>query len=315
MEQELDFDQDWIDAFEEKDFEAKDEQESGKSAPADTEDKQPDSEEDSSTESESPEKSRPEEASTNKDKEEPETDNLATQYEQALSQLKLANSRLENLSSQYQATKGELKTLRETSTKQKEIPLQFVEPEAFKTLKEDWPDVAEAVEAYIKSNIEQTRKSVEELVSSKVEPIERNLNDSAANTHWKSIQQAHPDVFSIVETGELDAWQASLSPVAQRGVQAIRDTGSTEEVIKLLDEYKASKENTKTQPKPKSSTSSKPEGKEVQAVGFDYDTLLEKLKAASFVPSAKSTPKTGASLTQADPDDFDAAFAEATKND
>lgn len=296
--------------------EVSEDQKDSQQAPEDTEESETTESEDSSEETPDDSQSDDEEATDDEDSSDDEPfddpkdnkDDLEAKYRDAMAQLRLTASRLDSLSGQYQELKQQVSHSKKEQEKAKQ---EFVEPEAFKNLREDWPEVAEALDAILSAKLEHTKSNFESVISEKVKPVEYAINNYVVDSHVAAIQRAHPDVIDIVASGELDAWQATLSPWEQRGVQMVRDAGTAEEVIELLNQYKSSKGESAKKPRANKKPAHKPEQ---SSDSFDYDILIEKLKAASVVPSSKSTPNLNAGETTTPaPDDFDAAFEEALK--
>lgn len=101
---------------------------------------------------------------------------------------------------------------------------------------------------------EEIKKGIEKLVSSRtadiearfeakfnsvLAPIQQKQVDTATDSHFDSINKAHPDVESVVASAELAQWIASQPSFARSGYQAAIAQGTAAEVIEALDAYKA----------------------------------------------------------------------------
>ncbi len=130
------------------------------------------------------------------------------------------------------------------------------------------------------------------------------MTSTETHSHFDAIAALHPDWEAIVNGGDLDKWQASLTPMARSGVEFVRNNGTAQEVIDMLDNYKQDRGLTK----PQAAT------QQVQQVAQpNIDDIVKQVKAAMAVPSSRtSSPRQPKVI---DRDDFDSAFDEATKND
>jgi hypothetical protein len=85
---------------------------------------------------------------------------------------------------------------------------------------------------------EAAGKAVEEKlapVSKNVDEVISHLKSSAERAHFKEIAGSHPDFLEIGQSPEFNDWVAGKGEDGQR----IKDSGSAEEIVALLDEYKA----------------------------------------------------------------------------
>ena len=160
---------------------------------------------------------------------ESEYEKLYKDYKQtAESQINLYRSRLNQLSQEFQELKAKTKT-------KKEEPAQL--PDDVKEVFEMYPDIGKAVTAYVESQKESMIRNVEEQIS----PIKSHLVLNDVQKHENAIKAAHPDVNSILQSGDLHTWIESLPPVMKAGAQQVYQYGDTEAVISLLNDYKESR--------------------------------------------------------------------------
>ncbi|RDL44357.1 hypothetical protein DN730_08105 [Marinomonas piezotolerans] len=64
---------------------------------------------------------------------------------------------------------------------------------------------------------------------------QKSKEDAALEAHWDTINQAHPDHMEIAQEPDFQGWVARQPPVMQQ----IAQNGSAQDVIYLLDQYKA----------------------------------------------------------------------------
>ena len=70
-------------------------------------------------------------------------------------------------------------------------------------------------------------------------PAQQQQAVSEADAHFGSINAKHPDVESVVPSQEFAAWVASQPSYARPAIQAAIEQGTAEQVIDVLDAYKA----------------------------------------------------------------------------
>lgn len=158
-----------------------------------------------------------------------EYEKLYNEYKQtAESQINLYRSRLNQLSKEFQELKASTKT-------KKEEPVQL--PDNVKEVFDMYPDIGNAVASYVESQKASMLRDFEE----QIQPIKSHLVLNDVQKHENAIKEAHPDLQSILQSGDLNLWIDSLPPVMKAGAQHVYQYGSTDEVISLLNEYKESR--------------------------------------------------------------------------
>lgn len=159
-----------------------------------------------------------------------EYEKLYSEYKQnAEAQLGLYKTRLQQLAQDYQ----ELKAKHE---QKQEEPDQL--PEDVKEVFEMYPDIGKAMSAYVESQINKVKKSFIQDVEQQIKPIRSHLVLSDVQKHEMAVKAAHPDLQSILSSGDLIRWMDGLPPVMRAGAQQVYQYGDTDAVISLLDEYK-----------------------------------------------------------------------------
>lgn len=159
-----------------------------------------------------------------------EYEKLYRDYKQnADSQIGLYKARLQQLAQDYQKLKAEV-------DKKPEEPEQL--PSDVQEVFEMYPDIAKAVSSYVDAKISKTKQSFTKDLEQQIQPIRSHLVLSDVQKHEMAINAAHPDLKSILASGDLTDWIESLPPVMKAGAQQVYQYGDTNAVIALLDEYK-----------------------------------------------------------------------------
>ncbi|MGQ8879024.1 hypothetical protein ACUTR7_16045 [Delftia sp. NA_296.1] len=76
-------------------------------------------------------------------------------------------------------------------------------------------------------------------VERELAPLRQHRHASAHEVHTNAIYTAHPDVDSIAQSAEFDAWLKAMPSYAQSAARGVLDGGTTEQVIELFKDYKA----------------------------------------------------------------------------
>ena len=115
--------------------------------------------------------------------------------------------------------------------------------EVMATLAEDFGDefvsaltqVIEARAAEIASKVADEKVGA---VSGTVDQLISSLTDDKARNHFETIADAHPDFMEVAQSPEFKQWVESLGDKAEQA-KAVIESGSSRQVVKLLDEFKA----------------------------------------------------------------------------
>lgn len=115
--------------------------------------------------------------------------------------------------------------------------------EVMATLAEDFGDefvsaltqVIEARAAEIASKVADEKVGA---VSGTVDQLISSLTDDKARNHFETIADAHPDFMEVAQSPEFKEWVNSLGDKAEQA-KAVIEGGSSRQVVKLLDEFKA----------------------------------------------------------------------------
>ena len=175
------------------------------------------------------------------------------------------------------------------------------EKAALEKFKADFPGEYVAVEAQFKAQKQTFNAQVYEAVQNilkqvapRLASVEQTAEAGAIERHVTALHAAHADYDAVVP--KVAEWIKTLPAYAQVGAQAVFDGGTTQEVIDLVADFKkANNMTTLTPPVPPAPpappANPNPDGAELAPVSSRRPV---------------TTPK-----GQADPNDFDGAFAEA----
>lgn len=232
--------------------------------------------------------------------------------------LELERERRSRAEQLYRTTEGRFRAYREEHgskpAKEEKAPKQedtpIVDSAKLKEFMDDYPEFIDPINELVEKKVKQSvpQADIESLIESRISELKMSAapQDDPVAQHYMAISTAHPDWESIVNNGDLDLWQAKLPERMRQQMDEIRTQGSAEEVVLMLDMYKRDRGN--KLPAATSSQSKRTEAK----TGVDVDDLVEKLKSAMAVTSSKThKPEMKREI---DPDDWDAAFEEATKD-
>lgn len=119
--------------------------------------------------------------------------------------------------------------------------------QAMKQLAEDFgEDFVRMIEAVAAA---KAREAGERIVGEKVGELSKtvdqiidNLVDDKSRAHFKAIADKHPDFNDVGQSPEFKSYIESLPEAERAEAQRVAAGGSSDEVIKLLDGYKASKD-------------------------------------------------------------------------
>lgn len=83
---------------------------------------------------------------------------------------------------------------------------------------------------------------------SRFQPVEQNMQTVLEQLHFQTIESVHPDIYEINESPAFEAWIESRPVHLRPAYQRVREQGSPQEVISLLDEYKQASKPPKGSP-------------------------------------------------------------------
>jgi hypothetical protein len=169
----------------------------------------------------------------------------------------------------------------------------------------DFPEIAGPIEEFLNQRLSGTEELVRKAVEEKITPIAADLSQQKVSTHLERILAKHPDAIKLRQDGSLDAWINTLPVYAQHGARYVTNSGTSDEVVALLDQYKDYK-NQKTNNQDTDKPTNDP-GARSASPG-----MVEAVKAGLAVKAGRSAdPKTD--IKKNSKDDFDAGWEDAIK--
>lgn len=183
-----------------------------------------------------------------------------------------------------------------------------VTPSKFKQLSEEFPEIAEAVQELLDQRFNDASGMVKRAIDERINPLVADVSQQKVSSHLERILVKHPDAIALRQGGKLDAWINTMPTYAQHGARYIVNSGTADEVVALLDQYKDSSGNTKTTNQNTDKPASTDQGNRAPSPG-----MVEAVKAGLAVKSGRSAdPKTDQKVNSKD--NFDAGWEQALKD-
>lgn len=99
--------------------------------------------------------------------------------------------------------------------------------------------IKKGVDVLVSRQVAAIKAEMDAKLAQALEPIKRNEAESAADAHFGSIEKAHPDVESVVQSEAMDKWIEAKPSYMRPAIRAVIEGGTAQEVIELLDDFKA----------------------------------------------------------------------------
>jgi len=181
-------------------------------------------------------------------------------------------------------------------------------PSKFKQLSQEFPEIAEAVQELLDQRFNDASGMVKRAIDERISPIAADMSQQKVSSHLERILTKHPDAIQLRQGGRLDSWINTLPVYAQHGARYVVNSGTADEVVALLDQYKVTTKNTNT-----NQNTAKPTQEDTGANRGPDQGMIEAVKAGLAVrPGRSSDPKTEA--TRSKKDDFDSGWEQALKD-
>ena len=84
-------------------------------------------------------------------------------------------------------------------------------------------------------------QQVQARVSQALAPINQKQQIDEVQQHFAAIMQAHPDAESVAESQEFASWRQAQPSYAQQAIASVLESGSAQQVIEVLNQFKAAK--------------------------------------------------------------------------
>lgn len=127
-------------------------------------------------------------------------------------------------------------------------PASAAAPAAASDLFGDFSD--QALKKGVESLVADALGKFKSEVNADIEPVKRQVAESAAETHFRTIYTKHPDTDSIVESAEYQQWLAAQPSLVRQTYETVLSKGTASQVVEMLDTYKAARPAPATAPAP-----------------------------------------------------------------
>lgn len=155
----------------------------------------------------------------------------------ALQKLQETQKELETLRTQAQnrADAGVAATVTDQNLAAAEAAMEAgVDPGIFGDFSEE--ALAKGVQALVAKSVQALTA---DLVKQQLAPLQQKQAITEQDAHVAAIYAKHPDIDSIVESAELQAWIDAQPSFARPGYQGVLESGTAEQIIEFIDTYKA----------------------------------------------------------------------------
>lgn len=118
-------------------------------------------------------------------------------------------------------------------------------------------EFGDEIAQYVDERARQIAEQQVRQVDQRIAPLEQARQEVEAQQHWQTIQQAHPDVEEIAQSSELEEWINSQPSYVADAARQVVQAGTAQQVVELLDRFKAEKRNQQPSEQPAEQTASK----------------------------------------------------------
>lgn len=157
---------------------------------------------------------------------------------------------------------------------------------------------------------------VQKALDERLKPVEdaQQARDRASSeSHFREIANSHTDFYELASGGAVDDWIDTLPHLEAKKLLETRKEGSTQEVIALLNRFKAESGYQTPVSETKETTETKGNGKDKDTK--PKVTEATKAKRTAALAASEAVPRHSGGPPAADPDDsdFDGGFAQASR--
>ncbi|WP_019558485.1 hypothetical protein [Thioalkalivibrio sp. ALE12] len=107
-------------------------------------------------------------------------------------------------------------------------------------------EMADFIEKRARKIADERAQSQVSALSQRLTPLEEAQQQVAQEQHARQVQEAHSDAMDLVQSGAIEEWIDAQPSFLATSMRQVYEQGSTDEVIELLNRYKA--ENPPEQP-------------------------------------------------------------------
>lgn len=97
----------------------------------------------------------------------------------------------------------------------------------------------EAIKKGVDTLVAEAMGKLKTELTAELEPVKKQAAESAADVHFRTIYTKHPDADSIRESAEYEKWLGAQPSFVRETYERILKSGTTAQVVELLDTYKA----------------------------------------------------------------------------
>jgi hypothetical protein len=101
-------------------------------------------------------------------------------------------------------------------------------------------DFVQLITALIKQVVGKGGGDASSKVAATVDQLIKELRDERQQNHFKAIAAAHADFMEVTDSKQFKDWVDSQSPDDQANAKRVIDSGSSDEIVALLTQYKQS---------------------------------------------------------------------------
>jgi len=118
------------------------------------------------------------------------------------------------------------------------------------SMREDFPEIVDLMDKKMASVVGSMTSQIEEL-KSQLAPLKQAAVKSVEDAHLSAIVSKHPDALELANDGSLNKWVAEQPSFTRSAFEAVLASGTSEQVVELLDLYKGSTVAKPQQPAPR----------------------------------------------------------------
>lgn len=162
-----------------------------------------------------------------------------TEAQTLAAQLQSAQQQLADLQAQAQARAdaGQAQTQADTNAEAAQAAIDAgVEPDIFGDFSQE--AVVNGLRKLNAASVAELKAEIAAL-KEKIQPFERQAQQTALSAHDAAIYGAHPDADSIYESQEFAAWKSSLPGLMRAAADQALEKGSSTDVIEVFSAFKA----------------------------------------------------------------------------
>jgi DNA repair exonuclease SbcCD ATPase subunit len=202
-------------------------------------------------------------------------------YQRQLNESQQTINQLQQQLQQFQQQNQHANGQAKTTDERKDEAAQTMGSDDWETFKQDFPDMARAVEARLTAD-QQRQAQLEQQIAqlqSTVQPIQQQAHEQAIQSEYARLEDRHSDWRDVIRAPAFKTWLQNQNPA----IKALAASDSADDASALIDFYKGMTP-----------------GDNSRAETHD--------KRKDRLASAQTVSRRGAAQQRGTPEDFDAAF-------